>query len=790
MPILLLMVPLFTFAQQIVKGTVTDRNGKVLDAVTITMSLQNSNIASALADSGRFNLEVNRVGTFTLSASLIGYRQVIRQITLPKDTVLIIMDVNLKELNTVTITSSRPIIERKIDRVVFNVENSITASGGNVWDALIKAPGVQLSSGNKLTADKKNVTVYMDNRPVHISGDELTSYLQGLPSDAVSKIEVITNPPAGYDAQGGAIINIVSKKLKSQGLNITLNGGYTQATYGSFNTGMLFNYRKDKLNIYGSYNHSNRDRNFKEEDFVNYNSPGNASNWNSDVVDHRKSTADSYKLGLDYQINNDQLIGLLITGYNSSGNGHSETKTTVTRGKNAQPDSLLQTLVNVKSSNTQFGFNINYVAKIDTLGKSITFDLDYLPYRSAPKQSLDNYSYFSDGRQASVPYHIFTPTTQNIDIYTGKVDFSYKPFKNWSATSGFKYSSIKTENIFNYFNNADLMPVLVENLSDHFTYTENTAALYTSINGTFGKWTLQGGLRGEQTHSRGYSKTPDSLNSRSYFKLFPTAYILYKLNDNADLQMTYSYRIQRPEYFRLNPFKTYVTPYSFVEGNPALRPSFVHNVELGYTWQKQYNISGYYSVTNDLFTYVTVQDNVNHLLYTTQQNLGLSSNAGIRASAPFSPAVWWTMNTSADISWQKEKSSYLNGSYDYHKLTFNGSINQTFTLYKSSGLKAEINTSYNAPQIAGIFRIARTYDVSMGIKRTFFHDGTIKFAVGDIFYGNSFRVGSKYLSQDNGSFMQGDTRSATLSFSYRLGKNVKDSRRRQTSVEEEKNRAR
>jgi outer membrane receptor protein involved in Fe transport len=783
-------LPFILFAQERIKGMVTDSAGHPLDAVTIALSQQNNTTAYALADSGRFTINTNRSGSFTLTATLIGYNTVIKSVTLPKDTLLIIMEEAAKQLSLVTISAAKPIIERKIDRVVFNVENSIVASGVSVWDAVTKAPGVQLNSGNTLTADKKNVTVYVDDRPLQLSGDDLTTYLQGLPSDAVSKIEVITNPPAKYDAEGGAIINIISKKSKSQGLNVTLNSGYTQATYGSYNAGAIFNYRKDKLNVYGSYNYSNRDKEYKETDFVNYDTPGNISFWNSDVVNHRKSIVNNYKLGADYQLSKNQVIGFLVTGYDASGTGHSETNTTVAGAGKAKPDSLLQTITNSSTSTSQFGFNANYTLKIDTTGKSLTIDFDYLPFKSTNRQFLDNYSFLSDGNSASTSYHIYTPTAQNINIYSAKIDYTYQLFKRWTFTSGVKFSSIKTDNTFNYFNNAGTVPVLVSNLSDHFTYTENTGALYTSINGTAGNWTFQGGLRGEYTRSQGLSTTLDSLNSRRYFKLFPTVYLIYKLNENSDLQLTYSYRIQRPEYFRLNPFKTYVTPYSFVEGNPALQPSFVRNIELGYTWQKQYNITGYYSVTHDMFTYITVQDDVNHLLYTTQQNLGFSSNAGIRVSVRFNPADWWAINTTADFSRQTERSAYLQGSYDYHKLTFSGNIDQAFTIDKGAGLKAELNARYNTPLIAGIFDIARTYDVSFGIRKTIFHGGTLKLAAGDIFYGNSFNVSSHYLNQNNGSFMKGDTRNVTLSFTYKLGKNVKDARRRQTSNEDEKNRAR
>jgi hypothetical protein len=786
----LLFIPFALQAQQTLKGIITDASAHPLDAVTITLSNATKTISSAFADLGNFTLPNIPNGSYTLSATLIGYKPFTRTITIPKDSIKIIMQADSRQLQGVTVSASRPVIERKIDRVTFNVENSIVASGGNAWDALSKAPGVLISADNSISANKKNVQLYLDGKPLHLSGDDLAAYLQGLPSDLIARIEVFSNPPAMFEAEGASVINIVTKKSKMQGFNGTVNAAFSQATYSSYNASATFNYRKDKLNIYGSYGYSSRMVAHDQHDYVVYNTPGSYSCWDSPGYSTFQSKNNNYRLGADYQLSNNQVIGFLVTGNYRTGDIITKTPTTVTSNHQSRPDSILQTYGNTPNHGSQYAFNLNYNAKFDTSGKSLNIDLDYSPYRTTRDQYVDNLSYLPDGSLASSPYHIYTPTIQNIDIYSGKLDYNYKLGKIWTLTSGLKYSSVQSHNNFDFYNNAGPEPELVAANSNHFEYTENTAAAYTSITGNIGRWTLQGGLRGEYTHTRGYSITLDSLNKRQYFKLFPTLFTVYKIDDDNDLQFTYGYRIERPEYARLNPAKHYANPYSYLVGNPSLQPAFVQNLELSYTYKKAYTLTAYYTGTHDMFSNITVQDNVNKLFYDTQQNLGLSVNSGLRLSTQFSVTGWWDMNTTVEAYYQREKSAYLQGSYDYHKFSYDGTTTQSFTIDKKLGLKAEIMGMYNSSGIQGIFKGGYNYDVDAGIKATILNgQGTIKLAADDIFYSNTYHISVNYLNQDNGFFQRNDTRKGTLSFSYRFGKNVAAARKRSTASEEEKQRA-
>jgi hypothetical protein len=691
-----------------------------------------------------------------------------------------------RQLKDIVVSGSRPVIERKIDRVIFNVENSVIASGGNVWDALSKAPGVQAQPDHAVTANRKAVVIYMDNKPLRISGEDLASYLRGLPADQVSKIEVFSNPPAQFDAQGAAVIHIISKKAKQQGLNIALNGNVTQATYVGYTAGSTLNYRKNKLNLYGSYNYSDRKNTMDHNVFIDYGS----SYWESPNHNIYTSNSHNYRFGADYQLSPLQILGVLMTGNKRMGKTEGRTPARVTSNNRSVLDSTLQTDTRASTAGSRYTFNINYNLKLDTVNHSLNIDLDYSPFQSKSDAYIDNLSFLPDGSPGANPFHIYTPATQQIAIYSGKADYTKNIRKIGALVTGMKYSSIISKNIFDFYNNRGGGAEPVPANSNHFDYRENIAAAYASISGVIGQLNWQGGLRAEYTRTKGYAVILDSLTTRNYFKLFPTLFLQYKWNDHNELLLNYAYRINRPEYARLNPAKHYSTPYNFIVGNPALQPAYVHNIELGYTFRRQYNLTAFYTATHDMFTNVSQQDNVTRQYYDTQQNLGLSLHTGLRFSAPLQLASWWNLSLLASGGYQQERSAYLQGSYNYHNFVYDATLSQAFTLSKKAGIKAEIISAYHSPGIQGIFNIGNYYSVDAGLKAAILNgQGTLRLAANDIFFTNTYQIRVNYLNQNNGFFHRNDSRNVTLSFSYSLGKNIAVARTRNTSSEDEKRRA-
>jgi outer membrane receptor protein involved in Fe transport len=783
--LMLLLTPLFSIAQTSIKGKVIDVQGYPLDAVTITLTQQGKNISTALTEHGHFTVTGVSPGNYILAASLIGYQSLSRGLVLPKDTLILVLRPEAEQLMEVVVTASKPVIQRKIDRITFNVENSIIASGGTAWDALSKAPGVQINSSNAVSANRKNVQVYLDGKPLNLSGDDLAGYLQGMPSNTVSQIEVFSNPPARFEAAGASVINIITKKTSNEGFNATLNSALTQGLYSSHSSSATFNYRKDKINVYGNYGYGRRHRYLDREYYVDYGS----SYWESSNRIVSNYGSHNYRLGVDYQLTPNQVLGFLVTGNNRDGGSEGNTPTKIISNNKTVLDSTLQTVANSQTRTNQYAFNLNYNLKLDSGKHILNIDVDYSPYRNQDNPYVDNQAFLPDGTMTPNQYQIYTPTLQNIDIYSAKADYNYTIGKIWQVTSGLKYTRIQSINNFDFYNNLDELILVPANGND-FDYTENIAAIYTSASGSIGQLNLQGGLRLEQTQTKGYSQTLNTTNKRSYLKLFPTLFLQYKLDDNNELQLNYGHRIERPDFGLLNPARRYTSPYNYYTGNPALQPAYIQNVELGYTYKKQYNVTAYYTEIHDVITNVNQQDNNSKMYYGTQANLGLAAMTGVRFSAPIHVADWWEANAIFDTYVQHEKSEYLDRAYNYHKWSYAATLNQSFTIKKNAGLKGEILAVFNGPNIQNVYQGKHNSEVDAALKTNVLGGaGTIRLGVNDIFNTNSYDISIRYYEQNSGFFHHNESRNFTLGFAYRLGSNVAAQRSRSTASEEERKRA-
>lgn len=786
---LYLLIPIPLLAQTNLKGTVNDAGGHPLDAVTIKLSQNGKIISNQLSKAGKFNfIKLNRQ-VYQLTATSVGFQPLLLEFKLPKDSLLLIMENNNKSLKEVVITANTPTIERKVDRVVFNVANSIMASGGNVYDALKRAPGVKATDDGTVTANNKSVTVYMDDRPVRLSGEDLATYLQSLPAGNISKIEVMTVPGSKYDAEGGAVINIISKKSKANGFNMTLGGGYIQGRKSSFNGNTLFNYRKNKWNIYGVYSYQDRNTRGYSSSYDIFTTPESYAFWDKQRSTYQNTKSNNYSLGVDYNLTDKQVFGFFFTGNNSNGLNNNFAVTNVYNNHSLFADSVLKTQSYKNSEADRYSFNLNYKVKLDTNGRSLNVDVDYVPFKNLNTQNLDNLSLLPEGTFASAPTHFQTPASQKIAIWSAKADYEYKLGKNLTLESGLKYTGITTENIVDFFYTNEAQPVRDPLRSDFFRYTENTAALYTSVAGDFGKWSLKTGLRAEDTKTEGFSIALDSLNKNKYLRLFPSAYVTYKASTDHVFQLNYSRRIDRPDYGQLNPARTYTTPYSYSNGNPFLRPSLTDNLEATYVFKERYTFGITFSAVNDRVFDVTVQDNNAKTYHDTQENLGKIRNFGIVLMTTHHPFTWWEINSYVLGTLQTQTQLYLDGALQ-KTFNYNGNITNSFIINKNAGFKVELTGAYNSAFHLGPLNFAETSDISAGLSKALFQNqGTLRLAAADIFYGNPYRININYLDQQNGTYLRSDTRNFTLSFSYKLGKSIAAARKRSTASEEEKNRA-
>jgi len=788
--ILLLLLPFQLFAQQKLSGTVHDDHGKPLDAATLTLSQNGQVVNSQLADMGKFSFANLNQLPYQLSVSLLGYKSLLRTFHLPKDSLNLQLTSDSKQLQEVAITFKKPTIERRIDRVVYNVENSIMASGGSAWEALTKAPGVQTTSEGAVKANNKGATVYMDGKPVRLSGDDLAAYLQSIPSANIAQIEVMPNPSSKYEAQGGAVINIVSKKIKADGFNVSVSGGYTRGELNRYTGNAVFNYRKDKLNVFGSYGYSDRDIKRILDTYTIYQTPGSYAYWEGTRPSVSESHVSNYTAGADYNLTDNQVVGVLITGNNANNRGYSNGRTNIFNDYKTQPDSVLNTTSNNYGDGYQYSFNLNYKVKLDSTGKSLNVDVDYSPFTRNNTLNLGTLTTLADGSLSASRFRISYPSVQKINIWSGKADYEYKAGKIWSMESGLKYTSTVSENVFDYYNTGGDAPVADLSRSDRFKYTENTAAAYTNITGTIGKWTFKGGLRAEYTTTEGFSLSLDSINNNNYLRVFPAVFVSYKGSENNEFGFAYSKRIERPDYRQLNPAKSYSSPYNYWSGNPFLKPAIINDVRLFYTLNQNYTFAAVYTQIDDMASNVTVQDNINKTFFDTQQNIGSVKDAGLELSAVHHPVSWWEINNSAQGYYRTQHSDQTGNKYDYKQFYGTLRTENAFTIDKNNGWKAEISAWYNSPVQQGTLGLARTYDLSAGISKPVFNkQGTLRFSATDLLGGNPYRITIDNGGQNSGIYQKNDTRTFTLSFSYKLGKSVAAARKRTTASEEERKRA-
>jgi outer membrane receptor protein involved in Fe transport len=526
-------------------------------------------------------------------------------------------------LKEVAIVAAKPLIERKIDRTVMNVENSVLATGNNALDILQRAPGVTIDRDDRLTLrGKSGVQVMVDGKLTHLSQDQLSILLRSTEGQNIQAIEIITNPSAKFDAAGNAgIINIRLKKNQSYGTNgsASISGGYGQ--YHKASSSLSLNHRTKNLNLFGTVSHTNN-KNFHSLDINR--SAGSESGQAQYIRQQTRSTrpyqSSTFKLGADYTLNAHNLLGVMVTG-NLFRDNTPTTGLTTFGNQGTLPDSSVVANNAANSRYSNVAFNVNYKSVLDSAGQELTVDLDYSRPSSFGTSLYTNRYLDSYGSSQRSPYLFRNETSFLIDIYAFKADYTYPLNKTTKLEAGIKSSRVKTDNLFQYDKAAGTNFVNVPDLSNWFIYSENINASYLNFSKEFSRVSVQIGLRAEHTNSNGNSVNEQKRVDRSYLNLFPTAFVNYQLAPSQEVGFSFSRRIDRPDYSSLNPFITYIDQYLYSQGNPFLNPQYTNSYEVVYAYKKTYSATVGYSRTSDLITQVMLPDSRTNGLYQTMANL-------------------------------------------------------------------------------------------------------------------------------------------------------------------------
>lgn len=787
-------------AQHTLSGSVTGTTGQPLDYVTVILHAlpDSSLVKGAITDSlGTYSFSPVNPGAYYIEYSATGFApQTSPAITLTASTTLpaVKLAATTQQLTGVNVTARRALVVRKPDRTIINVDAMLTAAGQTALDALEKSPGVQVDpDGNISLKGKQGVNVFINDKPAYLSGAELANYLRSLPSSAIDQLELMTNPPAGYDAAGSAgIINI---KLKRKGLKGFFGGVNLAATRGQLtrtNNSVNLNYRNNKINTYlnAGYNNANY---FTDLDlnrvYKNGNTPLSYFEQKSYFLRHAEGLM--LNTGLDYNPTDKTTFGIVLTG--NSNRSHSENDNrSYLFNDTYQPDSTIKAQNNNQSRFTNGGINLNYRHQFGSNGHSISADADYLNYNTLTTQQFTNNYYpaistgtplYTDMLGGNLP--------NNINIYSFKADHVVPLPHNIKLSSGIKTSYTITNNQADYTITKDNITNPDYSKSNHFIYREQINAAYTSAAWEGRKLSVQAGLRVENTISNGHQlgnpQKPDSAFNRHYTNAFPTVYLSYKLDTLANNQFNLNYgrRINRPYYEDLNPFINPMDKFTYYVGNPFLKPSLINTIELAYTYKNKITAGINYSKSHDDIN-ETIEIN-NGIYYSRSGNIGSKTTITASLDADFDPFKWLNLHTYAEAGDIHSRSAFYNGTLDTRGTYW--FISGMARIKLGHGWDGEVNANYRSTITDAQFVIKPLWAANAAVRKKINNAASLKLTINDIFYSQKVigHIGS-LTGADASWINRRDSRCVTLIFSYNFGKPTGNNQRNRSGAEDEKNR--
>ena len=799
----LLLMAASVQAQQIT-GTVKNEKGKELEKATVSLlKAQDSSVVKLVAtgDNGVYSFNTIQPGRYLVNTSYVGYVQAYSEVfefTGSKVTVPVItISKPSGDLAGVVVTSKKPIIEVKADKMILNVEGTINAVGNDALELLRKSPGVMVDKDDNLSlAGKNGVQVYIDGKPSPLAGADLANFLKSTQSSQIEAIEIITNPSAKYEAAGNAgIINIKLKKNKTFGTNGAVNLGYTQGTYPKYTGGINLNHRNKNVNLYGTYNYND------SRSLMTMNSTRDQF----DTLFDQNNRIDvlvkshTYKAGVDYFLGQKSTIGAMVNGtiadidVNTSGPMYFTFK----------PTGVLNRILDATNTNDRsmknFNGNLNYRYAV-TGGTELNIDADYGKFKIGSNQYQPNFYYQPDGTTeiSRAIYNMISPS--DIKLYSLKADYEQN-FKGGRLGIGGKVGVVNTDNDFKRYDVYTSSKVLDTLKSNRFEYNENINALYVNYNKQLKKGIMfQVGVRAENTNLKGTSTgfrqvsstmVPyDSAFKRNYTDLFPSAAITFNKNPMKQWTISYSRRIDRPAYQDLNPFEFKINEYTFQKGNTNLRPQYTNSIDITNIYKYRLTTKLTFSHVNDIFA--QIPDTIDKTKgFLTKKNLATQNVVALSISYPFQ-YKWYSFFASLNSNYSHYKADFGGGDRKVNQQVFSVTYYMQNSFDLGKGWRGELTGLFLSPSVwQGFFKTKSMGSVDLGLQKTLF-DGkaNVKFAVSDIFRTMKWSGTSDFAGVKSQFSGQGEMPQFKLNFSYRFGNSqVKAARQRKSALEEEKKRA-
>lgn len=736
---------------------------------------------------GFYFLEFSSLGYGVLKISSIEFK-VDQKLDLGTNT----LNPSLETLDEVIVTATRPIISVKPDRMIFNIESTVNSVGFDVISLLRKAPAVTVDNNNNISVlGRTGILVYIDGKRLPLIGDNLSNYLQNISSEQIDRLEIITNPDVSYEAEGNAgIIDIRLKKDKNLGINGTLKTTYGQGQYASYNVNSSGNYRNKKLNVFTSVGLS-ENNGFNESSFDNYQNGLRLLETNNFRTNSQNF---NFRLGADFFLSKHHTLGVLINGNEGKSDRKLPSKVQISSQNTPnQIDSLLVVNGTSNSKNSRQTYNLNYLFENEN-GQRLNIDLDYGKYCNESERFQPN-QYFSNENELLLNQISQIDAPTEIDIYTFKVDYEHKL---WGGTLGIgsKASKISTDNTYLFFDDKNGFFEQNNGRSRLFDYSENVFANYVNYSKAISdKWNLSLGLRTENTNANGdlqafVAELDEPPVKLDYLNWFPSLGLTWQASEKNNYSFNYGRRINRPNYFLLNPFTDQITQLSFEKGNPFLRPEIVNNFEIGYSHSANYNFKVFYSRTKDKITrLVGPYENDPRATFSTYENLGSQTVFGFNANVSLTVNRWLKTYFNFSNSYLDNQANFDNNAIiDLQIFSYKIYSQNFFKL--GNGFNGEISGYYNGPNIfGGNFKMKPNWSMNMGLQRKFLNENlNIRLVATDIFYQSGFEGVAEFDGLTYFGNGQRDSRRVSINLTYNFGNQNLKSRNRNQGLENEQKR--
>ncbi|WP_281541743.1 outer membrane beta-barrel family protein [Maribacter aestuarii] len=799
-PLLLFLIVILGFFQEVssqtflLSGEVRDERNEVIPfaSVFLLRTTDSTLVKGTSADElGVFTIQDITPNLYFLRASYIGRTSASLAIDIAKDTKIgaLIIEQKAEELNEVIVTANRPQVERKVDRLIFNVENTVLSQSSS-WEILQQTPGV-ISMQDELQIRNQAAVVYINDRKVQLSAEEIRSLLENYQGANIKSVEVIPNPPSNYDAEGGAVLNIVTSKNISLGYKGNVTTNYTQAIFPKYSFGTSHFYKTKKLNLNTSYSYVPR-KDFKNtESIINFiNDTGIFSRWDTDFDKTNRFRTHNAGLVIDYEINKRNELNFTTNAQLSPERTYNNFQDTQIRNTSGVLDSTFTTSSFLDENKNNISGDLTFKHRFKENG-GLTLNGHYTQFDFTRTQDA-NSTYFEPDGNFIRDFNFFTDANQDIEIVTAQMDYT-NLLGTVGVEAGIKGSFINSESKLDYFdqNNGS---VLDPNLSDNFLYDETVYAGYLSLSKDWEKWSLKTGLRAEHTQSSGTSIALSTINNLEYFELFPTLYLLHNIHENHSVAFDYSRKLTRPRYEDLNPFRTFINENIFYEGNPNLPPSFSNNFNLNYTLKQEFFFDFYYRDNGEYISTLSFQDNENQILRDVTQNVLESTSYGFDFNYGKSISNNWYLYSYVSIFHEDEtflalESDALSATNEIDGLYLD--ITNYLTLSKDGTFKGELGLTYLSGFLQGSYIIDETTNLTLGLRKSFWNRrALVSISANDILGKANSRVTSKYLNQDNNYLAVPETQYVRFGFTYNFGNfRLEDNQREIDKIERDRLRA-